>query len=353
MPKSLTVTPTPYRSSKLAIPPSPFSPQLPLSPPPKPAVPKSHRTNTLNLTLPSPPSKPLNWLWQCHLCSRIYQLGVTRRCLDDGHYFCAGAPVTKRDRKNGKLVTRKSRACASEFDYAGWKAWGGWRRDCQEQVAAAEALAASEEEMEPKPLFAPTVPSESEWLRGHWMRKHEQERLWEKDCWGSCDYPSECRWGRQYGVQQVQTQAQNQQAANVGKVVEDREKKPEDEVVKTSFEEILLEIPATIAEEGEVEMLDAPAPTEETTSSTEMSIKKPTLEDLLESAKRRKRRSSGAPPSPLASNPPELESEGTAALSLQKALDDFELDVKKGLGRASELFRWGRRGSKGDEETGR
>lgn len=151
----------------------------------------------------------------------------------------------------------------------------------------------------------------------------------------------------------MQTQAQNQQAANVAKAVEEKEKKPEDEVVKTSFEEILLEIPATIAEEGEVEMLDAPAPTEETTSSTEMSIKKPTLEDLLESAKRRKRRSSGAPPSPLASNPPELESEGTAALSLQKALDDFELDVKKGLGRASELFRWGRRGSKGDEETGR
>jgi len=74
----------------------------------------------------------------------------------------------------------------------------------------------------------------------------------------------------------------------------------------------------------------------------------------------------GATPSPLASNtptPPEVSktdvelggqaSEGTAAHSLQKALDDFELDVKKGLGRTSELFRWGRTGRKGENEAGR
>lgn len=380
MSKSLTVTPTPYRSSRLAIPPSPFSPQLPPAPPPKRAVAKAYRTNTLNLALPAPPSRPLNWLWQCHLCSRIYQLGVTRRCLDDGHYFCAGAPVTKRDRKTGKVATKKGRACASEFDYAGWKAWGGWRRDCAEQIAAAEALAAldreeeEEDKMQPKPLFAPSGPEESDWLRGHWARKPagiEQGKLWAKDCWGTCDYPSECRWGRQYGVQQVQTQAQNQQAANVAKVAD--EKVPDGEVPKTSFDEILLGIPGAIAEEdsdSEVEMLDASSspPAEETSSlsPTEVSIKKPTLDDLLESAKRRKRRSSGAPPSPLASNSPSAPeaaktdvelvgkaSESMAAHSLQKALDDFELDVKKGLGKASELFRWGKKASKGDEEAGR
>ena len=166
-------------------------------------------------------------------------------------------------------------------------------------------------------------------------------------------------------MQQVQTQAQNQEVAKAVVVADEKAPEELDGKAKTSFEEILLGIPATIEkEEGEVDMLDAPASplaeTASTPSPTEVSVKKPTLDDLLESAKRRKRRSSGAPPSPLASNPPDADvelggraSEGTASHSLQKALDDFELDVKKGLGRASELFRWGRRRSKGDEDAGR
>ena len=38
---------------------------------------------------PPPPSNPYPWLWKCHLCNSIYRLGVTRRCLEDGHFFCA------------------------------------------------------------------------------------------------------------------------------------------------------------------------------------------------------------------------------------------------------------------------
>jgi hypothetical protein len=56
------------------------------------------------------------------------------------------------------------------------------------------------------------------------------------------------------------------------------------------------------------------------------------MDDLLDSAKRRKRRSAGPVPSPLASNPPSpVESEFPASNDqvLQKALDDFDLDIRK------------------------
>jgi hypothetical protein len=80
---------------------------------------------------------------------------------------------------------------------------------------------------------------------------------------------------------------------------------------------------------------------------------------LLESAKRRKRRSAGPLPSPLASNPPSpveqsfpeltptTSSSNSASASasgsssthtLAKAFDDFELDVRKSIGRASLLL---------------
>jgi len=87
------------------------------------------------------------------------------------------------------------------------------------------------------------------WLRVHWSCKAascgKQDRFWEKDCWGSCDYPSECRWGGQYGVQQMVTPAQNLQVADLAKSVVADEKAPEDlgGTPKTSFEEILLGIP--------------------------------------------------------------------------------------------------------------
>lgn len=92
------------------------------------------------------------WVWTCHLCRSKYPLAATRRCLDDGHHFCAGTSI---DRRNGRI--KKHNACSSEFDYAGWKAYGDWRRSYNQ---------------EEKPDF----------VHGS------------KDCSEHCDYPSECRW---------------------------------------------------------------------------------------------------------------------------------------------------------------
>ncbi|KAJ9635584.1 uncharacterized protein PV06_02821 [Exophiala oligosperma] len=72
---------------------------------------------------PPPPDEPMAWVWMCHLCHSRYPLGVTRRCLVDGHYYCAGEtdrPSLRRKKKN--------KSCSSEFDYVAWKAWATWRR---------------------------------------------------------------------------------------------------------------------------------------------------------------------------------------------------------------------------------
>ncbi|KAK0122491.1 hypothetical protein ONS95_010721 [Cadophora gregata] len=138
--------------------------------PSKPLVPSS--TNTILIPLPPPPpppppSFPFPWIWQCHLCGSVYRLGVTRRCLEDGHFFCAEGrtPVLtptgqdgngdggengnggekrsgrggseekakrrrgkRRDKKGKKRGRNKKRGCRAEFDYEGWKAWGVCRR---------------------------------------------------------------------------------------------------------------------------------------------------------------------------------------------------------------------------------
>lgn len=73
--------------------------------------------------LPPEPAKPLAWIWQCHLCKTRYPLGVTRRCLHDGHFYCSG----ETDRPNLKK-RKKGQSCSSEFDYIGWREWGEWKR---------------------------------------------------------------------------------------------------------------------------------------------------------------------------------------------------------------------------------
>src|SRR5947209_835522 len=72
--------------------------------------------------LTPPPSQPLAWVWQCHLCRTRYPLGVTPRCLLDGHFYCSG----EIDRPNPKR--KKKQGCSSEFDYIGWKAMEQWKR---------------------------------------------------------------------------------------------------------------------------------------------------------------------------------------------------------------------------------
>lgn len=80
------------------------------------------KSESLASALP-PPSQPMAWIWICHLCHSRYALGVTRRCLLDGHYYCSGETDFPSLRKK-----KKNKSCTSEFDYGAWKDWGEWRR---------------------------------------------------------------------------------------------------------------------------------------------------------------------------------------------------------------------------------
>jgi hypothetical protein len=75
--------------------------------------------------LPPPPSQPLAWMWQCHLCRTRYPLGATRRCLLDGHLYCSG------ETKRPDLEEEKRQSCCSEFDYIGWKAMEQWKKEAR------------------------------------------------------------------------------------------------------------------------------------------------------------------------------------------------------------------------------
>lgn len=293
-------TTIPFKSSNLALPPSPFTPLTPLSISP---VQKTHAarhnhkaTGSDCQTPPPPPLEPLHWLWQCHLCSRVYQLGVTRRCLDDGHYFCAGTTTIKKSRRTNKKIIRH-KACASEFDYQGWKAWGNWRRSVVAQLEAAAAL----EDDNDSPLLVPGVSSEGEWMSGAWAKKPStsapSQKYWHKDCWNTCDYPSECRWGKQFSI--TSGSAATTPSAVPAALI------PGAKVDKSTptFDDMLLDVPALSSDKGPTETLEALLQ-QTTTTALEDPTRKPSMDDLLESVKRRKRRSAGALPSPLSSNPP-------------------------------------------------
>lgn len=116
---------------------------------------------------PHPKSSSLT-KWRCYLCGRRYAIGVTRRCLRDGHFLCFPVPVNnsqlgfkktqdhpsvgvakiaveegRNEKAKAVIALRQkikaryrllmksnqmSRACAVEFDYAGWSAYGVWKR---------------------------------------------------------------------------------------------------------------------------------------------------------------------------------------------------------------------------------
>lgn len=247
----------------------------------------------------------------------------------------------------------------------------------EEQRAAAEALRAFEEAEElavesdgemrvedvrdsedvPRPLFARGGVQEGVWFSGAWGRKSEvtpraTATLPEKDCWGTCDYPSECRWGKHFGAAQTQAQAQVVVAPVDVSSLPPPPASMVDEPIAKDLErrdknaKKLSTRPATIEEMPEAdEAIEVSDHIHEDPSTTvQETTKKPTFDDLLESAKRRKSRSAGGTlPSPLASNPlSPTEQEDTdvaaSAHTLQKAFDDFELDLKKSIGRASVLL---------------
>lgn len=161
----------PIKSSHLRVPPSPHSPLTPLHPParlhlqilsPPPSTPN---------TLYNAPHIPYPWLWRCHLCRSIYRLGVTRRCLEDGHIFCSlPSPPTSDDEDTDhakKPKHRHARGCRAEFDYSGWNDYNTWRR---------EVHAFREESFSFSSLSS----------TGTTIRE-EQE-----NCWADCEFPSEC-----------------------------------------------------------------------------------------------------------------------------------------------------------------
>ena len=265
---------------------------------------------------------------------------MTRRCLDDGHYFCAGTTTVKRSKRTGNKKTIRHKACASEFDYQGWNAWGTWRRDVAEQIAAAAAL---EEYLDDQPMSlpVPTVPEEGRWLRGTWTGRAVSNKsvrdYWGKDCWNTCDYPSECRWGKQYGVQTPVVSSTPATVTVPSSTVLDPLPELEKEA-KTSFDDILLDVSAAIEDPPSAVENEHPTQISPASPELEEGTKKPSMDDLLESAKRRKRRSAGQLPSPLASNPPsptEPGSPDSTTQTPQKSIDDFDIEMGNTFGRAS------------------
>jgi len=221
----------------------------------------------------------------------------------------------------------------------------------------------------PRPLFAPSVPAEEVWFGGKWTKKSAAapvSSFWEKDCWGTCDYPSECRWGKQFGAAQTQAQAHVVAAPAVAVPSPPPPPPPsmvfepvsKDLEMRDRSAEKIASVPTTIEEMAEPDGTGEPSEHrhEEPLATAQETTKKPTFDDLLESVKRRKRRSAGPLHSPLASNPPlptteQEESQAASAHTLQKAFDDFELDLKKSIGRASVLLNGFVLGLKGSGAT--
>ncbi|KAF7931593.1 uncharacterized protein EAE98_004329 [Botrytis deweyae] len=133
-----------------------------------------------------PPPIPYPWIWRCHICHSVYRLGVTRRCLEDGHYFCSlptpppspqtASPVSPSPStsslsslippKKKKKRRRQPRGCRAEFDYTGWEHYNHWRRDI--------SLLKTESRSLNNPHFIPPLKIG-------------------KDCYRDCDFPSECQ----------------------------------------------------------------------------------------------------------------------------------------------------------------
>jgi hypothetical protein len=128
----------------------PSSPNIAQTPPTsRPATSSSSHTEVSKTSPTFLPVTPKQWVWTCHRCNTTYRLAVTRRCLNDGHYFCQGSAEV--NSRSGRVARHK--ACRAEFDYVGWSLWTEWRRDQHRDTCV--------------------------------DRK-------QRNCWNSCEYPSHC-----------------------------------------------------------------------------------------------------------------------------------------------------------------
>jgi hypothetical protein len=281
----------------------------------------------------------MKWLWVCHMCHRQYNLSVTRRCLDDGHYFCAGISVV-RSRKDGSRRLRRHKACASEFDYAGWKDWGVWNRNLltlteqqKQRNKACDSVFdgddSEDEDLEEIPSTASVVFPIVAGVPSHassWKVARPSRPV--KDCWNHCDYPSECRWGKQFGVD-TPVQASfpslervpsipNISESSTGDIADVEMTDAPETLPNTRFEAILtVEQQATVADK--VDGVDLEAPHTHTAT--------PALADLASLVSRAQRRHSRleTPVSPLdvetVQTRPSMTTRSSSRESLRRAVE--------------------------------
>ncbi|KFX94017.1 hypothetical protein V490_04549 [Pseudogymnoascus sp. VKM F-3557] len=114
------------------------------------------------------PPHPSLAKWRCHICGKRYAIGVTRRCLKDGHSLCfpvlvhkpqlnskptqeqprvVNDKVAKEEGRNEKakaIIAQRqkikernrlsmranmvTKGCAVKFDFDGWRKFGAWKR---------------------------------------------------------------------------------------------------------------------------------------------------------------------------------------------------------------------------------
>ena len=137
------------------------------------------------------------------------------------------------------------------------------------------------------------------------LRGVESLRVVKKDCWSKCDYPSECRWGREYGVQTPAVVS-----VPSSPLSQDDDDEQGERELNTIFEDaIMYDAPDLQPEESDLREADVEGHLEPQLQTTppplQEEAKQPSVVEVLDSAKRRKRRSQTNLPSPLASNPPE------------------------------------------------
>ncbi|KAI4143875.1 MAG: hypothetical protein LQ340_006852, partial [Diploschistes diacapsis] len=150
---------------------------------PSPGLSRS-RTASSRFTT-SPPAIPPAWSWSCHHCQTTYPLGATRRCLYDGHFFCAGQTVNKR---TGRV--KRHKACGSVFDYVGWKEHGEWRRnEVRMRDRDTSRLGLSEQQDRDAEDLLSTDESDAEF-----PSDAENKGKPPHNCETDCNFPSECRW---------------------------------------------------------------------------------------------------------------------------------------------------------------
>ncbi|KAL1983019.1 hypothetical protein VTN96DRAFT_566 [Rasamsonia emersonii] len=140
--------------------------------PTTPDLPPSEDDSQPEDGMPPESPTPYPWTWTCHRCGQEYRLGVTRRCLRDGHYYCTA-----------RVGDRPKRICFAEFDYSGWREFNDWHHEVRK-------LKEEEEQASKKRKRSSSSSSSSFWAMCPKPQQQQQPR--KRNCWENCDYPSEC-----------------------------------------------------------------------------------------------------------------------------------------------------------------